>query len=175
MLGNLGLIAYFEGNHERARRLHEEALDVARELGDRNSEAITLSNLGLVAFAVGDHPRAAALQRETIEIRRSVSNRGHMARSLENVALIAASTGRPASAVRLFAAADAIRTEIGSPIQPNDREIHDRHLERARSELDDAAFAAAWSDGSSLAPDAAVQLALDVSAEVEAGSAAVAS
>ncbi|HYI14925.1 MAG TPA: tetratricopeptide repeat protein, partial [Thermomicrobiales bacterium] len=131
MLHNLGLIAYFQGDYERATTLIEESLALVRVLDDQNGVAMTLGNLGLVAFAQGNHERARSLQEESLAIGRVSSNKPWLARGVEHFALIAAATGEPERAARLFAAAEALRAELGISLQPNDREFNERYIGEA--------------------------------------------
>ena len=166
MLGNLGLIAYFQGEYERATTLLEEALVINRERGDNISIAITLSNLGLVVFAQGDLDRAAALQTEALKIRRLAPHAGMLARSFDNFAVIAAARGEYERAVRLFAAAEAVRAEVGSAQQSNDREFNRPYIERAEAHLGSARFTALWVEGATMPAEEAIALALNESERV---------
>jgi non-specific serine/threonine protein kinase len=160
MLGNLGLIRYFQGRYDDASALMEESLAIAREMGDRHSQAISLGNLGMVAYALGDYDRAAAIQRDVLLLRRELPNQSHLATTLDKVAMIAAVTGAPTRAARLFGAADALRAEVGGLVLPNDREILDRAITRARAETGEIAFTTAWDAGARLSADAALNYAL---------------
>jgi predicted ATPase/transcriptional regulator with XRE-family HTH domain len=160
MLGNLGLIAYFQGNHARASALHLEGLDNARMRGDRNSQAITLGNLGLVEIARGNLDQAGVLLREALELRRTLTNHSHLARCLENFALLAAARRERARAARLFAAASALRVEIGAPLPPNDRSFNDDVIGDLRAHLGNVSFAEAWETGVLMSLEEAIDDAL---------------
>ncbi len=161
MLNNLGLIAHFQGNYKRATELHQEALDLRRQLGDPDSIAYSLGNLGLVAFAQGDYARAEALQTETLILRQTLSNKTGLARCYENIAFIAAAIGEPERAARLFAAAGALRAEIGAEAPPNDRAELDRCIAGLRRQLGPVAFTHFWDSGSAMSPDEATAFALE--------------
>jgi predicted ATPase/class 3 adenylate cyclase len=60
----LGGVAYWQEDLPATRRAYEEALDIARELGDRVAEAEGTYNLAYVPAYEGDNPRAIALIRE---------------------------------------------------------------------------------------------------------------
>jgi tetratricopeptide (TPR) repeat protein len=70
-----------------------------------------------------------------------------MAEGLELWAALLASTARPAQAVRLLGAADALRREIGAPVMPIDKERIQAAIAESRSALGAEAFAAAWEFG----------------------------
>jgi tetratricopeptide (TPR) repeat protein len=160
MLNNLGLIAYFQGDYERATTLYEESLALVRGLGDDNGIALTLGNLGLVAFVQGDYERALALQEESLTLGRRSTNKPWLARSLENFALIAAATRETERAARLFGAAEALRSRFGATLPPNDREFNERYIAEVRDHLGAEAFTAAWAAGEELAAEDAIDVAL---------------
>jgi predicted ATPase/DNA-binding XRE family transcriptional regulator len=160
MLGNLGLIAYFQENYPKATALIEESLGMARMLGDQQSIALNLGNLGLVAFAQGDYECALARNAEALALGQHLSNRPWLARSLSNFAMIAAATGKSARAARLFAAAAALRKQLGATLPPNDQTLQERYLAAAREHLGDG-FACAWAEGEALSLDEAIDFALD--------------
>jgi hypothetical protein len=61
-----------------------------------------------------------------------------------------------ARAARLYGAADAVRTSIGAPIPPVDRERYESDVELIRSSMDAASFDAAWAEGRSMELEQAV-------------------
>jgi len=48
-----GLLAFWQGDDDSARRLHQESLDTARRIGDRTGTALALSGLARVALRDG--------------------------------------------------------------------------------------------------------------------------
>lgn len=160
MYGNLGLIFYFQGNYERADDALQASLTISRARGDGDGSAITLGNLALVALARGNPDSAEDLQRQSLELRKKLVNRSHLARNFDQFGHIAAARHEPERAVRLFAAADALRTEIGAPLQPNDQVFNDRCIRELKTRLGDAAFRAAWKSGAAMSPNEAIAFAL---------------
>jgi DNA-binding NarL/FixJ family response regulator len=69
---------------------------------------------------------------------------------------------RQADAVRLVAAAAALREVAGIPLWPNGQARLDRTLEPARRALGEAAATAAWQAGRALAPQEAIAEALAI-------------
>jgi tetratricopeptide (TPR) repeat protein len=69
--GNLGQLAMFRGQQDRAREQLDRALDLARTTGDRSAEAHVLNGLGLLAYhrnrwqvALDHHEQALAILTE---------------------------------------------------------------------------------------------------------------
>ncbi|HEX5912998.1 MAG TPA: tetratricopeptide repeat protein, partial [Rubrobacter sp.] len=159
-LHNLGLVALYQGDYEPAKTHIEESLSLFRELRDTWAISILLNNLGLAALHQGDYDRAADLQAESLTLRRELGDRGGVAECLEGLSGVAGARGKASRAVRLWAAAEAIRKEIGAPLPPGHRPLHAIHLTAARSQLDDAALAAAWDEGRSMTLEEAIDFAL---------------
>ncbi|MDQ5818999.1 MAG: helix-turn-helix domain-containing protein, partial [Actinomycetota bacterium] len=63
-----GLLAHGQGDNRRAAALHEEALGLYRELGDRAGTTATLVELGSVSVALGDYDRAEELSAEGLAL-----------------------------------------------------------------------------------------------------------
>ncbi|MEO1590722.1 MAG: CHAT domain-containing tetratricopeptide repeat protein [Cyanobacteria bacterium J06632_22] len=61
-LNNVGIAYRYLGNPEKAWELHQQALDIARAIGDRRREAATLQNLGTTASQLGDDQGIAFFQ-----------------------------------------------------------------------------------------------------------------
>jgi predicted ATPase/class 3 adenylate cyclase/DNA-binding CsgD family transcriptional regulator len=76
-----------------------------------------------------------------------------VAEALEVLAGIAADQESAIEAARLFGTAAAIRASIGLARRPADQSVYDEDIARARQQLDEAAFTAAWSEGQSLTID----------------------
>ena len=62
-LGNLGTAYAALGETRRAIELYEQALVIAREIGDRRGEGNALGNLGIAYAALGEPRRAIELLR----------------------------------------------------------------------------------------------------------------
>jgi tetratricopeptide (TPR) repeat protein len=158
-LCNLGGIAEEKADLDEARRLHEESLTIFREIGDRDSEAYSLNNLGIVARRQGDFSQASSLQEQAIAILLDLQIPSQIAYCLYELGLCGEQAGRPERAVRLLAAADAVRASIGAPFKAYDREIIDSALARLRQVLGDNAFSTFLDSGSELTMEQAIELA----------------
>lgn len=158
-LNNLGDLARLAGDAEKATALYEESLVLFRELENRRGIAVSLRNLGLLARDRGDRAGAISLVREALQLRSELGDRDGIAEGLEDLAALAA-FDQPERAVRLYAAADRLRTTIDAPVRASERADRDRSLGAARNRLDAATHARAWSSGRALSPEDAVAEAL---------------
>ena len=145
------------GDELTARTLLEEALSLSRELESQDDSARTLCGLGHLALRQGDLVQARTHYEEsitTLQGRWIIPRlKWALASSLEGLGEIALAEGQVAWTVRLFAAANAVRSAHGyySPLgmkQP----FYDQTVAGARTQLGEKAFAALWAEGQQLTP-----------------------
>ena len=72
----------------------------------------------------------------------------------------AGTQGQAQRAARLWGAAEALREDIGVPLQPEDRKLLDPHLAAARSSLGEAAWQATLAEGRVMTPEQAIEYSL---------------
>jgi DNA-binding NarL/FixJ family response regulator len=92
---------------------------------------------------------------------------------IERVAALLVAAGHPIRAVRLFAAAEGWRREIGSPALPADRNDAERAIAAVHGLLGESAFAAAWAEGRAIGGAEAVAEALQLTFDLARKSGAV--
>jgi non-specific serine/threonine protein kinase len=165
-----GEVARSAGEYDRAVSLIEESLVLTRRYGNPWLVATALFSLGHVALVRGDPAHAAALFGESLTMRHPLRDQLGIALSVEALAWVAAANHQAERAARLFGAADGLRERIGASVEVGWMSHHQQFLERTGRMLDEATFAARWSDGQAMAPDQAIALALatDVSASPSA-------
>ncbi|GLH99382.1 tetratricopeptide repeat protein [Phytohabitans aurantiacus] len=125
-LVDLGAITYRQGDHAAARLLLRESLERSERLGSREGTAWSMEHLGLLAAAGADHPTAVRLLRGSLIAHYELGDRCRTASVLEELAGELALGPDARTAARLFAAATELRTAIGSPVPPCDRDEHER-------------------------------------------------
>jgi hypothetical protein len=138
----------------------EEGLALARETETKDVEASILPVLGDVFLTRGDSTRAGVLYREGLTLAARIGQNQAVADGLRRLAGLAGAAGQGTRAARLFGAADMLRTVMGTPIPPAEREGYDRDVDAARAALGEEAFAAAWEAGQALSPEEAIAEAL---------------
>jgi non-specific serine/threonine protein kinase len=146
---NMGLVAYLQGDLDRAETQYSEALSHFRELGNAFGTAVTLINLAGLIRRRGDLPRAAMLYAEGLTLRWEDGDMVSVAACLRGLARTAFLARQYERAVRLFAAADALRTALGAA-EPRENAKIEEEITAVRRELGDAAFVDAWNAGSQL-------------------------
>jgi len=142
----LGLLAYYEGDMQRAADFLEVSMTIARNSQYMPDLARSLNTLGCVMGAQGNANRAVALLRESLDLYHRLDQKLGIAISLERLAELA-SEKNALYAARLFGLAEEIRETVGAPLPPVDRLSYENAVARARAQLDETAFALAWSAG----------------------------
>ena len=101
-LNAAGVLAESQGDRERAERLHEESLAIARRIEDRESIAWSLNNLGVVAINQGDLARARSLLEEHLALAEAAGDMSGVATALMDLGQIAHHEGDHERARSLF-------------------------------------------------------------------------
>lgn len=154
--------AHFKlGDRERARALYEDNLRRARVLSDDFIVAHSLGTLAVIAAGENRVEDARSMLAEAHHIARELGNFGQTAVLLGCSARTLALAGRARTAVRLISCSEALYEAIGASARPFLADMNEETLATIRTQLDEAAFAEAWSQGRSLSADEAVALALD--------------
>lgn len=152
----LGVIAFARRDVEGAAAHLEEALARHREQENAFGTAMALDYLGLVASSHGDLATAARWYQESLGIWREIGSKERLAEWLARVATVAAAAGQAVRAVRLAAAAEALRDALGTIWVLPERDIYERTAQDLRSDLGEAVYLEAWLAGRALSQEAAV-------------------
>jgi DNA-binding NarL/FixJ family response regulator len=157
---NLGKVARTQGSRDEATAFLDQALPSLRKARNFARAAEALIDLSGLATERGDVERASTL---AVECLHELHDRGitmYLVDGVELLAGVAMMRGQVARAARLFAGAEAARTEMGAQRQPGHAGLHARQLATVRATLDDAAYEAAGAAGRKLGLDEAVAEAL---------------
>ncbi len=153
----LGDLARLRHDPDDASRHYMQALPILTELGTRPETARCLAGLGRVAIELGAFDLAREHLGESLRLSHHTGSRIGVARGLAAFASLARAEQRPGLAVRLIAAAAALRETAGLPGLRGAQT--ERYLAAARH-LGDAVVARLWAEGSALTSQQAVALAL---------------
>ena len=156
---NLGWVAMHEGDHATAIVWHERALAMARDQGNELAAGYALLNLGRAQRRAG-HGRALSTLLDALLAAQALRERRTLAETLEQISLVTEGRGDARTAILLWAVADNVRRETGTPLLAEDEDERVRALTRARARAGAEAAAAAWREGQALVLDAAIELAL---------------
>ena len=112
-LNGAGVLAYGQGDCERAAALHEECLALRRAQRDTWGVAASLGNLGNVRRRQGEFERAIALHEESLALKRELGDKPGIAASLINLGVVAEQQGDFARATALCEESLALKRELG--------------------------------------------------------------
>ncbi len=148
---------WWRGQHRAARELWTKSLDIAREFGDRQLALTQQVGLAALTWHLGDQRAALELVIDGIDEAVDLQNDHITVWMLDLVAAL--SVGKAAEqAVRLAAAADALRRKAGGGILIESLDIPEARSS-ARELVDDDVVARAWTDGQTMNLDEAVEAA----------------
>jgi hypothetical protein len=153
-------LARKRGDLARAGEFLDEALASVRAVDMTWGIANILTLLGHLARQQQDYGRAKVRYRESLALYHRLGNATYIAWCLEGIAAVACAQGSCQQAIRLCAAAAALRVAAQTPLPPTEQEDFDQVVMTARAELDEQTFSEEWTIGSSMTQDDAISSAL---------------
>ena len=136
------------------------ALEEAISAGESRKQIWLLGRASLVRSKLRAHhhdvQEAESLVHEALNLARDAGDQMGLVDGLELLALLAAEQDSNKEAVRLWAAADSQRAELGYARFPVDRAPYESAVSRAKQALGSEEFGAAWAEGAKLSLDEAI-------------------
>ncbi len=160
LLHNMGEIAMRTGELARAERLLTASVETTRECGVPDLAADTTRALGYVALQLGDHETAVARYREALAEFVRIGDRRGLANAVGGLAFVAAAAGRGRDALLLGGASTGIREAAGYRLPPDEQELTNELLDRARDGIADAEASAIFDTGRAMSVEKAIAYAL---------------
>ncbi|MFG6200296.1 BTAD domain-containing putative transcriptional regulator [Nonomuraea sp. JJY05] len=149
----LALGARRQGQLDRAESYLRRWLEWNRQFDAEYGSALILAELGFLAELRGNAETALALHLEGLAAARGTGDPRAIALALEGLAGARALAGHPVRAAHLLGAASAARASAGAPLPAAERGDVNRITAALRAALGEAGFAAAFEQGTALAPD----------------------
>ena len=87
-LNNLGLIYQRRGELEKAEDMHNKALAISQQIGNKEGMAIQYGNLGVIYKTRGELEKAEDMQNKALEINQQLGNKEGMASQYGNLGVI---------------------------------------------------------------------------------------
>jgi predicted ATPase/DNA-binding CsgD family transcriptional regulator len=153
-LEKLGRVAYFQGDYAGAHLLYKRSLSLLHGLGEKMGIARCLMNMaGVVAVAAPVTERHAKGKARVPGL-----NTGSPLGRASELATPKNRQGAEIveSAARLLGTAQTLLETIGFQLDPEDRELSDRYIATARTQLGEQTFATAWAEGRAMTIDEAI-------------------
>ena len=105
------------GDYAQAWTMQQEALAIARQIGDERAVSASYTNLGNIAFAAKEFAQARAMQEVTLTLVRPWGDAREIANSLSNVAHAAFYGGDYAAAQPLYEEALTLYRQLDDPYE----------------------------------------------------------
>ncbi len=151
-----GQMALSQGDLVAARSLGEKGAALYQEIGHRHGTAKSLAVLGKVIATEGDYAAAQTLYEQCLAITGELGEKWVAAIYLVELGEIVAAQHQFAWAAQLWGASETLREATGVPIPSVELADYERSFSSARVHLGERAFAAAWTQGRSMAPEQAL-------------------
>ncbi|MFN2589308.1 MAG: adenylate/guanylate cyclase domain-containing protein [Actinomycetota bacterium] len=148
------------GDADRERSLLEEVLLAARRLGDDRMEASAVGALAMIAADDGRVDDALSMLERSHRLHVAHGDLVQVGLNLCRFASVLAGAGRARIAAMILGLSQGMREEIGAHV-PWVESMNDETMASIRSDLDQAAFEAAWNEGQGLALDDAIASAME--------------
>jgi predicted ATPase/DNA-binding SARP family transcriptional activator len=156
---NLGDLALYEGDFQRARDLFHDALGNARARSDPHETAYALCNIALASFRL-DRAEVSDCLREALTILATLSWPVGAAYGVE---LVGDAIGKSDAegAARLFAAAEAMRSQLEVPLDTFEQQLHDESLALVLASVPAEQYRAISDEGRLMTADEAISYGLE--------------
>jgi predicted ATPase len=157
---NAGALNVAEGRSADGKEACAAAFDVFTRLGNPAGRARAAFFLALIAIGEGRLDDAMSSLATSMLAFAELDRSAMLAPCFEAAAAISMRRGDPARAIRLLAAAAAVREEFGTSPVRSERALRDEVLAAVTERVDADTFSALWREGGELDPAAAVEHAL---------------
>ena len=162
ILTHLGHTLLLQDDIERATAVSEEAASMLRERTNRNYYlAEVLENLGWAALLQGSSEQAKALFAQGLGLRRELGDKLMAPNTLEALASAAAAQGEAERTARLYGVVEKLNEVMGIPQDAGEDALTQPYLAAARSQLDEAEWQEAWTEGRAMTLEEAISYALE--------------
>ncbi|MBD2043965.1 CHAT domain-containing protein [Microcoleus sp. FACHB-672] len=113
-LNNIGSLYDSLGQYPKALESYQQALAIAREIGDKAGEGTTLNNIGLVYDSLGQYPQALESYQQALAIHQEIGDKAGEGTTLNNIGEVHRNLGQYPKALESYQQALAIHQEIGN-------------------------------------------------------------
>ncbi|MFD4250045.1 LuxR C-terminal-related transcriptional regulator [Amycolatopsis thermoflava] len=159
---HLGLLYIFAGDTHEALRHFEQLRPECEQHGERWMLSYAVYGLGLTALMCGDHDGAARHATESLRMKEPFDDTIGLSLTTELLAWTEAAREQPERAAILLGAAETLWTSVGMQLygSPHWLEQRTRFDNRARRDLGDTAYEAAFRRGQRMGRDQVIAFAL---------------
>jgi len=157
---NLGDAYINQDNYQLAEQCLAEADEVYQNLGDQAGLAEVKRGRGRIALKLGDFERALKLFSEALRTSFEAEILSLTLVTIEGIAFVAQKMNNPIKASRLLSACEVLRNKMKLMRITTHQADCDSYLASLRTSMDEADFAAAWTEGARLTLEQVVEYAM---------------
>ena len=161
-----GFLAVYSGQYEEARAFFEKSMLIYQDVDADFNVLLNKSSLAHLERQFGHYQQALERYRETIVGFRDVGQPGAVAHQLECFGFLAIEDDRNERALILFAAADALREKVDSPMTSEEQTYFKEQIKVLHQKLDAHRFEQVWTTGRALTMEQAIAFALEENTEL---------
>jgi tetratricopeptide (TPR) repeat protein len=141
-----GLLAYYEGDDNKAVDLLENTIQLSRDGQFKPDLARSLISLGRVRLRLGEVGRARKIILDGLAFYQELGQKLGIVHSLEALAYVSTAQGEYTQAVVVMATADRLRQSVGAHLPTFERAAHDAWVSQSRLVLGEALFIETWNN-----------------------------
>jgi len=113
LLNSLGILFFQLSSYKKAIEYHEQALVIAKEMGDRRVVGTSLGNLGSAYSSLGQVEKAIEYYKQALAISQEIGDKQVEGTALGNLGLAYGNLGQVEKAIEYYKQALAISQELG--------------------------------------------------------------
>jgi tetratricopeptide (TPR) repeat protein len=147
-LTDLGIVAWIQADYPLCQTMLDKSLAIRQKIGDKNGEGSDLCLLGINAFSQKEYNAALKYFKDGLTILLPLGDERNIVNCIEGLGHVALGVGNPIRAVKLWAATQAWRERVGTPVRGFFQPFHQTQIVKACQLLGDEMFKRVWDEGS---------------------------
>ncbi len=167
----LGWGIHRQGEHENAIQMFDEALQISAQFGDTRGTARALLYIAEAKCSQGEFVVAREKYNQALKHFHEIGDKFWGTVCLEGLGLLAVEQNDARRAAVLLGAAEHTHELLGAPMLAAYRPSYESCTARARTQLGEREFNAAWAEGRALTYDEAIQFAMNEELPIDSKSA----
>lgn len=137
-MNNLGIILHRMGNYDEACKLHQQNIEIQKELGYKDGISRSLHQMGILAQARCDYDKARQFYLESLKIKQELGDKSGMSASLHELGRLAQAKGDYDEARQFFQHSQEILQVLGDKRNLSISLLHLGMLAQAIGEYENA-------------------------------------
>ncbi|MDZ8141126.1 MAG: NB-ARC domain-containing protein [Nostoc sp. DedQUE04] len=154
---NQAILKLNQGKNKAAYLFSKKALALFRRLNNIGGVAWANQVLGRTYLRERRYEKSRECYQEKLKIQQDLNNLIGISYAIEGFARLAVEQGKPTLAIRLFSNVEALREGISYSLPPSDCADCEQSIAKAKAQIDEDTFEAAWTVGREMSIEQAIQ------------------